>query len=288
MGTGGKTVKNVSGYDLSKLMIGAMGTLGVLCEMTLRLLPLPERMETCILTFESLSHAMDFADRLFNTPLLPAAVEAVNRHLLQVVCEKQKGGPPAGSYGILIALEGVHEAVDRMHRELPIMAQQCGVMERIVLEEGAHSRFWREIGGLQAQAASRWSEMVSLRMNYPRAQWRSLVFRTEELLASSGMSHYLLCHAGSGVCRVDILLEGGARKEKEANAVSAVARTLLAACRAAGGNLTVPLAPTEMKPHLPVWGEPPPDLPLMRRVRFEMDPSERMSPGRTPWTPLLP
>jgi FAD/FMN-containing dehydrogenase len=57
VGMGGKTVKNVSGYDVNKLMIGARGSLGILCEMTLRLLPLPECVKTFIASFSSLSKA---------------------------------------------------------------------------------------------------------------------------------------------------------------------------------------------------------------------------------------
>ena len=54
-GAGGKTVKNVSGYDISKFMVGSMGSIGILCEMTFKLLPLPEKMETLLVSFDSFS-----------------------------------------------------------------------------------------------------------------------------------------------------------------------------------------------------------------------------------------
>jgi FAD/FMN-containing dehydrogenase len=83
IGAGGKTVKNVSGYDVSKLMIGSLGSLGILCEMTLRLLPLPEKMETLLFSFDSFSDAGAFAAAILGTKLLPAAVEVVNRATLE-------------------------------------------------------------------------------------------------------------------------------------------------------------------------------------------------------------
>ena len=78
IGTGGKTVKNVSGYDISKLMVGSSGSLGILCEMTLRLLPLPEQMETLLLSFKTFTDAAVFANQLLASHLLPAAVEVLN------------------------------------------------------------------------------------------------------------------------------------------------------------------------------------------------------------------
>jgi FAD/FMN-containing dehydrogenase len=78
VGAGGKTVKNVSGFDISKLMIGSLGSLGIICEITLRLLPLPENMETLVFTFDSFSDAGGFATALLAiTPL--AVVRATGR-----------------------------------------------------------------------------------------------------------------------------------------------------------------------------------------------------------------
>ena len=75
VGSGGKTVKNVSGYDVSKLAVGSMGSLGILCEMTFRLLPLPEKMETLLISFDSFSGVSAFAERLLETTLLPASLD---------------------------------------------------------------------------------------------------------------------------------------------------------------------------------------------------------------------
>ncbi len=76
-------MKNVSGYDVSKLMIGSLGSLGILCEMTLRLLPLPEKMETLLFSFDSFSDAGAFAGAILGTKLLPAAVEVANKAALE-------------------------------------------------------------------------------------------------------------------------------------------------------------------------------------------------------------
>ena len=122
VGAGGKTVKNVSGYDVSKLMIGSLGSLGILCEMTLRLLPLPEKMETLFFSFDSFSDAGAFAGAILGTKLLPAAVEVANRAAVENMDIRAALDFAPGSYVVMVALEAFQEAVGRMREELLVMA----------------------------------------------------------------------------------------------------------------------------------------------------------------------
>ena len=85
--SGGKTVKNVSGYDLGKSLIGSMGTLGILCEMTCRLLPLPEKTATLLLPFAGLKEAGSFVQKILKSQLLPASIEMLNAATLHQIKE---------------------------------------------------------------------------------------------------------------------------------------------------------------------------------------------------------
>jgi FAD/FMN-containing dehydrogenase len=76
--SGGKTVKNVSGYDMCKLLIGSYGTLGILCEMTFKLLPLPEKEATLGLSFATLENADGFVRELRGSQLIPSSIETLN------------------------------------------------------------------------------------------------------------------------------------------------------------------------------------------------------------------
>ena len=76
--SGGKTVKNVSGYDMSKLLIGSFGTLGILCEMTFKLLPLPEKEATLLIPFTNLDKANDFIHEIVHSQFIPASIETLN------------------------------------------------------------------------------------------------------------------------------------------------------------------------------------------------------------------
>jgi glycolate oxidase FAD binding subunit len=278
IGAGGKTVKNVSGYDISKLMIGAMGSLGVLCEMTLRLLPLPEKMETLVFSFDSFSDAGAFAGAVFGTKLLPAAVEVADRAALDHIDFRGSEDFSPGAYAVMLALEAFDEAVTRMSRELQAMARHFKTTGYTLIREEKHRLFWLALGELQSSLQRHSPRLVGLRLGYPLSSWKAIFEFADNTLSQRGLEHALLCHSGSGVALLNILLDE--KGSQDASMIEAVG-TLLAQCRSAGGNLVVERAPAELKSALPVWGEPGPDLPLMKRIRLELDPEGLMNPGRS-------
>jgi len=263
IGAGGKTVKNVSGYDVSKLMIGSLGSLGVLCEMTLRLLPLPEKMETLLFSFDSFSDAGAFAGAVLGTKLLPAAVEVANRAAFENMDFRGSMDFSPSSYVVLVALEAFDEAVARMRKELLAMAPHFKAKGHALVQEDKHRLFWLTVGELQGTD--------------PFSAWKTIFEFADQTLSLAHLDHTMLCHTGNGLTLINLLPKPKGVDDK--SLVEAV-RTLLAECRNAGGNLIVQRAPVELKKTLPVWGEPGSDLPLMKRIRVEIDPANLMNPGR--------
>jgi glycolate oxidase FAD binding subunit len=247
IGAGGKTVKNVSGYDVSKLMIGSLGSLGILCEMTLRLLPLPEKMEVAN---KAAIENMDLRGSLQFSP---------------------------GSYVVMLALEAFDEAVARMQKELLVMAQHFKAKGHALVQEDKHRLFWLSVGQLQGTARQRFPRLVALQLNYPLSAWKSLFEFADKTLSQARLDHTMLCHAGNSLTLINLLPDPKGVDDK---ALIEAVRTLLAECRKAGGNLVVQRAPADLKKSLPVWGEPGSDLPLMKRIRVELDPFGVMNPGR--------
>jgi len=278
VGTGGKTVKNVSGYDISKLMIGSLGSLGILCEMTLRLLPLPERMETVLLSFGSFSEASAFANRIFETQLLPAAVEALNSSAFTNLEMDQ--GPDFGpaDYVVAVALEAFEKAVKRMRGEMLEMAAAAGAKGDASIQEDQHRRFWLAVSDLFPSLSRRFSDLITVQLNYPISEWKEVIEFADNTLSTSHIEHTILAHAGSGACLINLLIDQGDTPAVP-GVVEAIA-ALLGRCLEAGGNLVVQSAPTELKQDLPMWGETRPDFLVMKRIKEQLDPSGIMSPGR--------
>jgi len=277
IGAGGKTVKNVSGYDVSKLMIGSLGSLGILCEMTLRLLPLPEKMETLLFSFDAFSDAGAFAAAILGTKLLPAAVEVANKAAIENMDLRGSLDFSPGSHVVMVALEAFDEAVARMHKELLAMAQHFKAKGHSLVQEDKHRLFWLTVGELQGSAHQRFPRLVALQLNYPLSAWKALFEFADKTLSQARLDHTMLCHAGNSVTLINLLSGTNGTDDK---ALIEAVQTLLAECRKAGGNLVVQRAPADLKKALPVWGEPGSDLPLMKRIRVELDPFGVMNPGR--------
>ncbi len=278
VGMGGKTVKNVSGYDICKLMIGARGTLGILCEMTLRLLPLPERLGTCLFNFPSLREASRFADRIFETSLLPAAVEILNSRAYEVLAPQGAGKTKANGFVTAVSLEGFQEAVDRMASEIREMASQSDAEKSVYLHGDQHWVFWNGYSNLVPMLSYDYPDLVSFRLNYPISRYRELIELADSLIFENRLNYALLTHAGSGITLMHILLDQG--DTKATKGVVVVAERLLDRCKEIGGNLVIERATPELKKRLSVWGLPGEDLILVKRIKEQIDPLGIFCPSR--------
>jgi FAD/FMN-containing dehydrogenase len=279
VGVGGKTVKNVSGYDISKLMIGSMGTLGILCEMTLRLLPLPERMETILFAFGSLSDTADFVNAVLETRLLPAAVEVMNDRAYEMLTLANNPLLDSGDYIVAVALEAFEEPVARMMRDLDEMAQRLGAKLITRIQDQEPRRVWLAVGNLNPSGSDSPSTSMAVQLNYPISRWHAVTVSSIEVLTSIGIVHTILTHAGSGQSLINLILMDPL-DDAWKNKVLQAADALLRMCRKEGGNLVFQTAPDGLKEKLPIWGDPGPDWPMMRRIKERMDPTHLMSPGR--------
>jgi FAD/FMN-containing dehydrogenase len=277
-GAGGKTVKNVSGYDISKLMVGSMGSLGILCEMTFKLLPLPEKMETLLLSFDSFSDASDLANRIFETTLLPAAVEVMNSTSF---ANLRMGDIPEfdpDKYVVAVAFEAFQDAVERMVTDIKDIAMIFGAKTNASIKDRAHLRFWLAVSDLDPTLTGKFPGLIKAKLNYRISEWKDIFEFAHKTLAQNGIEHAILSHAGSGICLINLLMDPGSDGLVD-KAVEAMAK-LLERSREAGGNMIIQRAPTRVKNRLKVWGDSGSDFIVMKRIKGQLDPSGIMCPGR--------
>jgi FAD/FMN-containing dehydrogenase len=277
-GSGGKTVKNVSGYDISKLMVGSMGSLGIITEMTFRLLPLPEKMQTVLFSFESFSDAQALVTAIMETHLLPAALEVMNRKAFE--CLDFKGVPDfsPGSYVMAVSLEAFEAAVDRMQKEATNLAKACGVKAAADLVEQDHLQFWLAASGMPSRLEGAYPQLIRAKVNCRLSAWMDVFALGEQSLKDAGIEHTIQSHSGSGICLFNLLLDQSA--DGTVDKALAFMAELLELSRKAGGNTVVQHAPTALKDRLSVWGKSGTDLVVMKRLKERLDPNDIMCPGR--------
>lgn len=277
-GSGGKTVKNVSGYDVSKLMVGSMGSLGIITEMTFRLMPLPEKMKTILLGFDTLSAAHNCVQSILKTKLLPAAVETMNNAAFEHLCFKMAPDFSPGSFVTAISLEAFSPAVDRMEREMLSMAQANGAVSTTVFSENEHLQFWLAVSNQASCLDAQYANLIRAKVNYRISEWKNIMEFAENALSTRAIPHTIRTHSGNGICLINLLLDKDADGLKPKSI--AFLDELLQQSLKAGGNTIIQNAPAEVKPKLKIWGQTGSDFVAMKLLKNHLDPNNVMSPGR--------
>jgi len=278
IGVGGKTVKNVSGYDVSRLIIGSMGTLGVLCEMTLRLLPLPETAATTVMGFRSLDDAFSLVDAIMASQLTPAAIELFGKKTgVRLTPQLQEIGGGDGCFVAVLA-EGASEVVERIGADTLDMGARAGSLESVILKGDDHLSFWHDYYQLGRSDHGNGPKEIVVRVSCPISRLKELLGKAMNESAALGLASDIFAHAGSGVGRIIIREkeEGDGFKERVLKWMG----RLLELCISISGNLVVEGAAYPWKGELPIWGISRPEHDLVERIKQGMDPARIFSPGR--------
>jgi glycolate oxidase FAD binding subunit len=261
---GGRVVKNVAGYDLMKLHVGAVGTLGVVTRVTLKVTPKPEDQALVAfgLTGASVGPTLD---RLAASNSRPAALELLNGPAGRAVAAAAGVGLPASDQWVIVA--GFEE------KAATVAWQVTTLMDEL---KSAPVRDVTEFRG--ASCDPLWAALTDLQNHPPaRLTWKATVspsrlarFATDATADPDAVIH---AHAGSGVAFGHH--PGG---ELTAERTSAVLTGL--AARADDGSVTVRRCPPEWKRSLPVWGRAAADRVVMRAIKHSLDPNNVFNPGR--------
>jgi glycolate dehydrogenase FAD-binding subunit len=266
---GGKVVKNVAGYDLTKLFIGSFGAFGVITEATFKISPRPGEGLTVFVTVPGLDGAHALTTAVLRSFLLPSALEAANPPALRrLALAAGLRAPPEGAWGVLLLAEGMAESRTRHTNEMRTLAGPLGQIE--VLQGPAHDALWKAVAEFPSPSSHPGG--VVCRAGGPLARWADVVRSLEASRAVAGGAE-ILVHAGVG------LLYGACGAESGAHLADALGR----AAAEIGGYAVVEVAPPAVKARLPLWGSPPGGLDLMRRLREKFDPRGIMIPGRLGW-----
>jgi glycolate dehydrogenase FAD-binding subunit len=251
--TGGKVVKNVAGYDFTKLVIGSIGTLGVIVEATFKLAPAPQTAEQIQLEFTSIAGACAFASELRRRGL---SLWHVTLDRSMSTTEAGKAWPAGVS--LTIDLAGTPAAVDRSRREVNGLAANTAA--KLEVTQGpsreVQAPAWSTVGDpLMCQASV-------LPTDVPR-----LVEGVDEVAPGAFFEASPLDGSFSRTWL------GAGADEQLVQRIRAVTHRL-------GGTLIVIGCDTELKRQIDVFGDPPPAFDLMRRVKQQLDPNGILSPGR--------
>lgn len=243
---GGKVVKNVAGYDLSKLFTGSLGTLGLIAQANFRLHPIREVSQTVVAEIEGGPQEIYEATRsVAHTQVEPTAIElrhTENETLLAVLVESIEGGMQAKVDTVTHVLRGYGEV--------------RGAAEGSQLGEPVPE-----------------GEAV-IKVSAPPAELAGVLESVFGAAERRGLDHPgITGHAGTGVTFAG--LSGG-----DAEAQAEVIEELREIWPRRGGAVVLLESPRELKERVGVWGPPRDDMGLMRRVKDKFDGHGNLNPGR--------
>jgi len=262
---GGRVVKNVAGYDLCKLFIGSLGTLGIISQVTLKLRPLPEEQALVELGC-SAGGLGSLMDALHGSRTRPICLEVLNDAAVRALNPQIAGILPETPRVVLVGFEEKRETVSwqvqQLVKELP-----AGAVSSLEARIGSTAEaLWR---GLIEFAA--WPDA---RLTFKANLLPSAVPGFFEQAAALPDSVRLQAHAGNGI------VIGHADSTLTLERARTMLSLLQSTAAAAQGNIVIFRCPSAWKATLPVWGTPRGDLGLMREVRDKLDPKRRFNPGR--------
>ena len=275
--SGGKTVKNVSGYDMCKLLIGSYGTLGIICEMTFKLLPLPEKEATLSLSFAKLEEADDFARQVRSSQLIPSSIEILNSIAVQNM-KYSMPMPPNGNYLVAIGLEGVAESIDRQISEMNEIGKKHGVLEAVTLDSEKHQAFWIALRDFSQGLTENYPNLISLKSNFLISKSGEMIGSYEKIARESGIECAFICHAGNGILH-SYILAGKNLRSKVESFVELIGMLTSEAVKNEG-NLVVESSPLLIKKKVDVWGQSRSDYLVVRRLKEQIDPAGILNIGR--------
>ncbi len=267
--SGGQVVKNVSGYDMSRLHIGGFGSLGVILEASFKLTPIPMYESAVLARFETIERAMGCAMSIYNSHVAPLALTAFGDSTARRIDVDERRG-----VFVAVRLGGRPRTLDRQVDEIVAICRQSEAARMDKLDGGRDARLWRSLADFGWNDAS--PPVLNIRVNALPSKLAEVCRRIER--ADCALELCIVAQPGFGALEANWFET--ADEPPAADELQAIAKAARKAAVDAGGHAIIQRCPVEAKRGLDVWGGEPSGIEVMRRLKRQYDPNDTLNPGR--------
>ena len=261
---GGRVVKNVAGYDLCKLLIGSMGTLAVITQVTLKLRPTLETSSLVWMTFYSFAEVELALARLHTSETRPVAIEVFDAQAARQIATGGRAELPTDHPVLCLGYEGTGIEVSWQTNTVQRECAGFGPNDVAIVQGAPAEPLWTAMTEFQTFQ----DEPLTFQANLLPSRV------TEFLDVAAGQGVAVQAHAGNGI------VVGHFPDETTTLArAQEILKPLREIAAAGHGNLIVHQCAEHWKSEIPLFGEPEPSWPLMRKLKQQLDPHDLLNPG---------
>lgn len=221
MQAGSNTAKNVTGYNLTQLFVGSEGTLGVVVEATLKLIPKPEGSKVLLAYFDSVQDATGAVNEILRNKLTPATLDFLDRKTLETIEKFYPAGLLEKEAALFLEVDGYMDSLDYQQQKIVELCKNSGAVyiQESQTDEDAQ-RIWTARRSAFAACAKLRPNVVAEDVVVPREEISRLVAAVREICDKNGLLVCIMGHIGDGNIHPNIPLD--LRDEKDVQAYKKV------------------------------------------------------------------
>jgi glycolate oxidase len=278
--TGGKLMKDVAGYDLTKLLVGSEGTLAVITEATLKLIPPPKTKKTMLAMYKDINGAARTVSKIIENRIIPATLEFMDNPTIQVVDDYAKLGLPRDMEAILlIEQDGEAETVER---DIAMIEEICRIEKADRIDVAATAE---EALKLMTARRSAFTALARLRpttiledATVPRSKIADMVLEINRIAKKHNVQICTFGHAGDGNLHPTATTD--ARDHEEVHRVEAAFEEIFEAAIRLGGTITGEHGVGIVKAPFLEWKVGRSGIEVMKAIKLAFDPLNILNPGK--------
>jgi len=277
--TGRKTLRSVTGYDLTRLFIGSEGTLGVFTKITVKLIPKPEKIGTLAACFSDRDDAIDAADLIIDNNILPRTLELMDQMTINAV--RGYGGVAVDEDVkalLLIDIDGTEESISH---EMPVVENACkekGAFKTRVAETSKEREaIWAVRRSISPALYNIAPHKINEDICVPRSKIKEILQKIDRINEHQTIYIANFGHVGDGNIHVNIMYNDDPGQEELAeNIVNKIMKEVVAV----GGTISGEHGIGNKKSQFMELEIPPKELAIMKRFKSFFDPKGIMNPGK--------